>query len=152
MLGETLAATSLGWAPRKTYLGRAWGTRILDWEEARWGRHWRAVCAGRAVSRWCQTATVSPGVVAEQSEPWREISCPCGHGDVRRAGLTKLGMHHQLAHSKCLAARVRLATCVPGTVDRIGMASSGWLGGRRGATDLSTAGVRRNKRCRGTKC
>lgn len=152
MPGVTLAAMSWVWALRKTCRGRAWGTRSRGWAEAQWAQHWRADAAGRAVSRCCQTATVSPGVVAEQSEPLREISCPCGHDDLRRVGLTKLGMAPRADASRCLVGRVRLARCVPGTIDRIGMAASGWLGKSRGATDQGTAGVRRNKRTRGTRC
>lgn len=107
----------------------AWGRRSLGLGATQWCRHWRLDGAGRAVSRCWQTVTVSPGVVAERSEPWREISCPCGRSDPQRTGLTKLGMHHQRTRSRCLADSVRLATCVPGPVRRIWQDVE-WLAGR----------------------
>jgi hypothetical protein len=33
---------------------------------------------------------VSPGVVAEQSEPLREISCPCGRSDLQPTRLDEI--------------------------------------------------------------
>lgn len=50
-----------------------------------------------------------------------------------------------------LGLRARLAACVPGTACR-NWEDGVWLdGGGRGATRVGAAGVRRNKRCRGTR-
>jgi hypothetical protein len=87
--------------------------RSLDLAGARWGRRLRVGGAGRAVSLCCQTATVSPGVVAEQFAPLREISSPLC---TRRCA------------ADCLAGGVRLATCVPGTARRSETGGRGWLG------------------------
>jgi hypothetical protein len=148
----TLAAKSLVWAQKKMCPVLAWEKKTLGWGGARWDRHWRAVDAGRAVSLWHQTATVLPGVVAEQFEPLQEISCPCGHGDLRQTDLTRLGMAPAADAQQVFGRQSETGDVRSRDGCRIGTASSGWLGGIRGATDLSTAGVRRNKRFRGTKC
>ncbi|KAH8626542.1 hypothetical protein IG631_18560 [Alternaria alternata] len=53
--------------------------------------------------------------------------------------------------AQCLICELDWQRAFQGQLAGTGRTECGWTGGGRGATRVSAAGVRRNKRCRGTR-
>ena len=107
----------------QTCLGRAWGRRSRGWGPSR-------RCRGRLFQRRQQTATVSPGGVAAQSQPWRRH---CGVRVARRLRVEGAAAVRRSTRWRGTAAEVSTGECSVQAGRSCGLQCEGAEGGQQQA-------------------